>query len=302
MRRLPLIRLAAIALAGLLIAGACSSVRSSAGKGRLRVVAAENFWGDVVAQIGGDHVAVSSILSDPNADPHEYESSAANAKDVALADVIVMNGLGYDDFMNKLLEAGGGARQRVVEAAQVMGISGADANPHVWYDIARVPAVADAIAAALGRADQKDAATFRARAQGFTTSLLPITDVITTIKERYAGASVAYTERVPGYLVDAAGLRLGTPASFARSIEDGNDPSAADTSAFDSAITSRSVRVLLYNAQVTDAQTEKIKSLAMGSRVPVVGVTETLPNSDKDFQDWQLRQARELLTALGGTT
>jgi zinc/manganese transport system substrate-binding protein len=160
--------------------------------------------------------------------------------------------------------------------------------------------VVSAIAAELSKIDPADATSFKANAQTFDASLTPITDVINQIKTKYAGTRIAYTERVPGYLIDAAGLVLGVPVSFTQAVEDGTDPSPADTAAFDNAIKNKTVKVLLYNGQVTDSQTSQIKKLATSSGVPIVGVTETLPPADKDFQAWQLRQAQELLAALGG--
>jgi zinc/manganese transport system substrate-binding protein len=264
----------------------------------VNVVAGENFWGDIVAQLGGPHVHVTSIISDPNADPHEYESSAKNAAAIAKADVVVENGLGYDDFMDKLLSASPRSGRDVLSVAKILSIGGDNPNPHIWYDTARLPAVAAAIVTELSARDPGDAATFAANEKTFVASLDPLLAVIAQIKARYAGTAVAYTERVPGYLLDAAGLKVGIPASFAQAIEDGNDPSPADTSAFDDAITSKSVKVLLYNAQVTSPTTDKIKALATKSGLPIVGVTETLPSDDKTFQAWQLRQDQDLLRAL----
>ncbi|TAM93032.1 MAG: hypothetical protein EPN43_01425 [Jatrophihabitans sp.] len=264
------------------------------------MVAAENFWGDIVGQIGGDHVRVDSIISDPNTDPHEYESSAKDAVAIAGARLVVVNGLGYDSFMDGLLKASPNPSRTVLSVQQVLGITGADANPHVWYDTAQLPRVASAIAAALSRLDAANAAAFAANARAFDASLAPITAVIDTIRAKYAGTKIAYTERVPGYLVRAAGLVLGVPAGFAQAVESGTDPSPKDTAAFDDAIRTRAVKVLLYNGQVTDPQTDQIKALAARDGIPLVAVTETLPATDKDFQAWQLRQARELLAALGG--
>lgn len=266
----------------------------------INVVAGENFWGDVIAQIGGSRVRVTSIVSNPSADPHEYESDVKDSAALARADFVLENGLGYDDFMTKLLAGSPKPGRDVLSVQQILRITGPDPNPHVWYDTARLPAVASAIATELGRLDPADATTFTAKAKAFDRSLKPILTVISTIRSTYAGTSIAYTERVPGYLVDAAGLKLGVPVSFTRAVEDGADPSPADTAAFDSALTHKAVKVLLYNRQVVDAQTTKIKQLATSSGVPIVGVTETLPPTDKTFQAWQLRQAKELLTALGG--
>lgn len=264
------------------------------------VVAGENFWANIVSQIGGSHVEVTSIISDPNTDPHEYESDTKDAAAISKANLVLENGIGYDDFLHNLLSASPNSKRDVLSVQKILNITGSNADPHVWYDAAQVPTVAAAIAAELGRLDPADAATFTANAKAFDSSLQPILDVISKIKSKYGGAKIAYTERVPGYLVQAAGLQLGIPASFPQAVEDGTDPSPADTAAFDNAITAKTVKVLLYNGQVTNPQTARLKQLAGVSGVPVVAVTETLPSTDKDFQAWQLRQAREILTALGG--
>ncbi|BBZ46215.1 ABC transporter substrate-binding protein [Mycobacterium parmense] len=262
-------------------------------------MAAENFWGDITKQIGGDDVKVTSVISDPNADPHLYESDARTAAEVSKAQLVIVNGMGYDDFMGKLLSASPNPSRKVLTAADVMQISGANANPHIWYDIAKVPDVASAIAARLGALDLADATTFTANAKTFSDSLAPINAAIANIKKRYPGAPVGYTERVPGYLLEAAGLKLATPASFAQAIEDGNDPSPADNSAMDTAVKTKAIKVLLYNAQVTSPATDTVKTLARQNGVPIIGVTETLPPNDANFQAWQLRQVDELTSALG---
>jgi zinc/manganese transport system substrate-binding protein len=273
---------------------------SSAAAAPVNVVASTNVWGDIAKQVGGDHVNVTSILSDPNADPHEFEADAKTAAALSKAQFVIENGLGYDDFMDKLLAASPNPSRVLVNAADVMQISGTDTNPHIWYDIAKIPDAATAIADQLGKLDPGDAETFSANAKTFNDSLTPIGAAIANIKTKYPGAPIGYTERVPGYLVEAAGLKLATPASFAQSIEDGNDPSPADNAAMDAAITNKAIKVLLYNGQVTSPATDRLKQLAQKSGVPVVGVTETLPPTDTDFQDWQLRQINEIATALGG--
>ncbi|WP_231982369.1 metal ABC transporter solute-binding protein, Zn/Mn family [Mycobacterium sp. E787] len=272
---------------------------STTGTHPVDVVAAENFWGDIAKQIGGSHVNVTSVISDPSADPHLYESDARTAAAVSKAQLVIVNGLGYDDFMGKLLSASPDPNRKVLTAADLMQISGPSANPHIWYDTAKVPAVSSAIAAQLGALDPADAAAFTANAKTFSDSLAPINAAIANIKSKYAGAPVGYTERVPGYVLDAAGLKVATPASFAQAIEDGNDPSPADNSAMNTAVKSRAIKLLLYNAQVTSPATDAVKTLAQQSGVPIVGVTETLPPSDPNFQAWQLRQVNEIATALG---
>ncbi|OBH00608.1 hypothetical protein A9X04_28075 [Mycobacterium sp. E3247] len=263
------------------------------------MVAAENFWGDITKQIGGNHVSVTSVISDPNADPHLYESDARTAAAVSKAQLVIVNGLGYDDFMAKLLSASPNPNRKVLTAADLMQLSRPNANPHIWYDIAKVPEVSAAIAAQLGALDPADATAFTANAKTFSDSLAPIDAAIANIRTRYPGAPVGYTERVPAYLLEAAGLKLATPASFAQAIEDGNDPSPADNAAMDTAVRGRAIRVLLYNAQVTSPATDAVKALAQRGGIPVVGVTETLPATDANFQAWQLRQVTELTTALG---
>jgi zinc/manganese transport system substrate-binding protein len=305
--------LAAIAAAALM-AAACSGTTdpgagnnlpvtpgatSHAPTGKLGVVAAENFWGDIAQQIGGDSVQVTSIISDPNTDPHQYESNARDGAAIAGASFVIQNGEGYDEFINKLLATSPKSDREVLDVATVVG-AGHDANPHLWYNPAYVRKAAQAIAAQLAAEDPSHATGFRANLATFLQGEQQVVDVIDQIKSRYAGQAVAYTERVPGYLVEAAGLRLGTPASFSQAIEDDSDPSPADIAAFDVALKDHKVKALLYNAQVTSPTTQRLKDLAKGSGVPIVGVTETMPPDAKDFQTWQADQARALLAALGG--
>lgn len=293
------LRLVAVAVAAVLaLAGVtgCGTVPGARGD-VIQVVAGENVWGDVVSQVGGARVEVTSIINDPGDDPHEYESSDRNAIAVATARLVVRNGLGYDDFLPKLVAASG-AHPTMLTVADVLGVRGADANPHLWYDAARLPTVADAIATELGELDPVHRAEFAANAKAFEASLNPLLGVIDQIRSEFAGTAIAYTERVPGYLVEAAGLRLGVPASFPQAVEEGQDPSPHDTVAFNDALKTRAVKALLYNAQVADAQTTEIKQLAADSGVPIVGMTETMPTSYRHLQDWQLAQATALLEAL----
>ena len=299
--RLGLRLLAAAAVVGALALGfvfALKTPRPVVMSDKLQVVAGENFWGDIAAQVGGERVHVTSIISDPNADPHLYESNAQDAAAVAVARLVVVNGLGYDDFMTKLLGTSGGAVRSVVTAAAVAG-AGSDANPHLWYNLGYVKKVAAEIEARLATTDPAGAAVYATNLRQFDDSLAPVEAVISRIKTKYAGAPVAYTEPVPAYLLDAAGLTVETPAGFARSIEDGNDPSPADSLAMEKLVTDRAVRVLLYNSQATSPVTQRLLDLARQSGVPVVGVTETLPKNEKNYQSWQLDQATAIFNALG---
>ncbi len=278
-------------------AGTVSS--SATTNGKLGVVAAENFWGDIARQIGGDIVQVTSIISNPGTDPHEYETNAEDGAAIAEANFVIENGVGYDDFVDKLLAASPKSDREVLKIADVVGAS-KDANPHLWYDPDYVTKAARAIEAQLAKEDPVHVTAYRANLATFLQGEQQVVDVIDQIKAGHAGDEIAYTERVPGYLIEAAGLTLGTPASFSQAIEDGNDPSPGDNAAFQLALKDRKVKALLYNAQVTSPITQKLKHLATSNGVSVVGVTETLPPNEKNFQTWQADQARALLAALGG--
>ena len=278
----------------------CSPSSGAAKPGKIGLVAGENFWGNIAAQIGGDRVTVKSIISDSGADPHEYESTVDDAAAVANAKVVVANGVGYDDFLTKLVSASPSNNRTVLTVADIVGVRGANPNPHLWYNPAYVIKAAGAIEAALAKESPAGASTFQANLKTFLSGEQQVVDVINRIKAKYAGQAVAYTERVPGYLVAAAGLKLGTPLSFSLSLEDGNDPSPRDNAAFEQALTKHTVRVLIYNAQVTDSATKHLRDLATSSGVPVVSMTETMPSTEPNFQTWQAHQASELLAALGG--
>lgn len=291
---------AGLVAAGLLAAG-CGRASTTGSDARVvKVVAAENFWGNIAGQIGGDRASVTSIISDPTADPHQYESDARNAASVADARIVIENGVGYDDFVAKLLSGTSNKHRVVLSAEQILGATAADANPHLWYDVPRVPEVASAIARALTSADPADAATFAANLKTFTDSLAPIEQLIARIRREYPHAAVGYTERVPGYLVAAAGLTVATPSGFAQAIEDGNEPSAGDTQSMNDLVTKHRIRALLYNAQATSVVTEHMQDLARRAGIPVVPVTETMPKNEPTYQAWQQHQLEALLTALGG--
>jgi zinc/manganese transport system substrate-binding protein len=261
------------------------------------VVAAENFWGNITSQLGGHDVSVTSLITNPNADPHLFETDAADAAKLAQARVVIENGAGYDGWMSSLLGADSGDAT-VVNAANVLHITGSDPNPHLWYDIPKVPRVAAAISAALTKADPGGSALFRRNLTRFDASLAPLTGALATIRSQFAGAPVAYTERVPGYALAVAHLSVKTPPGFARAIEDGVDPGPADTLGMQRLFTQHRVDVLLYNVQTVSPVTTQIRALAQKNGIAVVGVSETLPASARTYQQWQLSQLTALLHAL----
>jgi len=293
-----MLRWALITLAALAI-GACGpgGTAASPAGGPISVLGAENFYGDLLAQIGGTRVTASSILSDPSADPHEYEASPAAAKLVADSKLVIVNGIGYDDFMDKLLGASTKPDRVVINVQDILGVKD-DVNVHVWYDPATMPKVADAAAAALAKIDPQNAAYFSEQKARYLAALKPVNDKIAALKTKYAGAPIAFTENVAGYLTDAIGLSVLTPPSFMEAIESGTDPAPADVAAERDLLTGRKVKALLYNSQVTSPLTEQIRDLATKNNVPVVPVAETIPPNLKTFQEWQLAQLEDLERAL----
>jgi zinc/manganese transport system substrate-binding protein len=263
----------------------------------IAVLGTENFYADLLAQIGGARVSVSSILNDPSADPHEYEASPAAAKLVADSKLVIVNGIGYDDFMQKLLGASTKPDRVVISVQEILGVKD-DVNVHVWYDPATMPKVADAATAALARLDPQNAVYFADQKAKYLAALKALNDRIAALRTKYAGAPIAFTENVAGYLTDAIGLKVLTPPAFMEAVESGTDPAPADVAAERDLITGRRVKALLYNSQVRSPLTEQIRDLAVKSNVPVVAVAETIPVTFKTFQEWQLAQLDELEKAL----
>jgi zinc/manganese transport system substrate-binding protein len=262
------------------------------------VVAAENVYGDIAAQIGGARVTVTSILANPAADPHLFEPGTAAGFAVALADVMIENGLGYDAFADKLLAAAPRPGRVVVNVAEVLRRLGPGTNPHLWYDVPQLPRIASAIAEAMTKADPAGRRTFAAGRRRFVASLGPLDRAVAGLKAGFGGTPVAYTEPVPGYLLEAAGLPVLTPPGFARAIEEGTDPDPAAVAEMRSLFTERRVRLLLYNTQATSPVTQDLRELATQNGIPVVGVTELLPLG-LTYQEWQLRQVNAMSVALG---
>jgi zinc/manganese transport system substrate-binding protein len=283
-----------LSASGLLLAGCGGGTPTGSG---LAVVAAENVYGDIAQQIGGAHVQVTSILSDPNADPHLFDPGSSNGLAVATARVVIQNGLGYDAFMTRLENAAPNAKRSVLTIADVLGVHGRDANPHLWYDVSALGRIASAIAAALGRADPAHGSAYRAGLVSFEARLGPLRHEVARIRAAFGGAAIAYTEPVPGYLIDAAGLKNLAPSSFTRAIEQGTEPPPQAVAAMNVLMTERRVKVLLYNSQAVSPITSRVRMEAMRAHIPVVGVTETLP-PHRTFQQWQLAQARQLAAAL----
>lgn len=308
------VRLATVSVVVALVLAGCSAPSLSGGSSdagtttggsgapvssgpKLAVLGTENFYADLLSQIGGQRVAATSLLNDPNTDPHAFEASPKAAVAVADAMLVIVNGLGYDGFMQKLLGASTKPARVVISVQELLGLKD-DVNAHVWYDPATMPKVAEAAAAALTKLDPQNAAYFAERKSSYLASLRPIDEKIGQLKAKYAGAPVAFTEPVADYLTDAIGLTVLTPKGFQEAVEQGVEPSPADVAAARDLLTGKKVKVLLYNSQVTSPLTQGIQDLAKKNGVPVVGVAETIPPGFRTFQEWMLAQLKELEQAL----
>jgi zinc/manganese transport system substrate-binding protein len=293
-------RLLVLGFAAALLAPALAGCSTAAvADGKIHAVAGENFYGDAISRVGGDLVSVTSILNDPNVDPHTYESSVQSAEQVADATLVVENGLGYDAFLDHLMNSSPNGGRKVIDVQQLLGLPDGS-NPHVWYDPATLPKVAQAVAAELEAIQPASKPTFEANLARYLSSFAPLTSKLDEIKARYAGTPVSYTESVPGYLLAALDFKVLTPAGFARAIEDGTDPSATDVAAEQDLLTGHAVKLLIYNDQATTPVTLSTKALAGQSGVPVVGVSETMPAGANGYVGWQLAQLNAIESALGG--
>jgi len=288
----------ALGLAVLLAPALAGCATAGTPDGKIGAVAGENFYGDLISRVGGDLVSVTSILNDPNVDPHTYESSPQNAQQVADATLVVENGFGYDAFVDHLLGASPRSDRQVVDVQKLLGLADG-VNPHVWYDPQTMPKVARAVADALESIKPEARTTIEANLKTYLDSLAPVTAKISELKGKYPATPVSYTEPVPGYLVTALGWQSLTPEGFARSIEDGTDPAPADVAAEQDLLSGHKVKVLLYNNQATSPVTESIKTLETQSGIAVVGVSETMP-AGKSYAEWQLDQLDAIASALGG--
>jgi zinc/manganese transport system substrate-binding protein len=287
-----------IAAAALGLLAACAGSGSSSGSGSvLRVVAAENFWGSIAAQIGGSHTNVLSVVTDPNADPHLYPTNAEDSRAVAMADVVIVNGAGYDTWAQKMIAAGGSSHRRVVTVADVVGRKQGD-NPHFWYNPTWVTPVADRITAAFEAADSADAPYFEQQRTTLDASLKPYRDRIAEIRQKFAGVKVGATESIFVYMASALGLDLVSPPEFMTAVAEGTEPPVNAVVRFENQIRQKQVRVVIYNVQTETATTTNVKHLAAAADVPVVGVSETLQPESATFQEWQLSQLLALENAL----
>jgi zinc/manganese transport system substrate-binding protein len=273
----------------------------SAPTGTIQVVAAENFWGSLASQIGGSHVQVLSVVSDPNADPHEYESNATDARAVATANYVIENGAEYDSWMDKLIGAGSRSNRKVLNVAMLLGKKEGD-NPHFWYDPAYVNQAAFQMEQDLIAIDPTNTSYYEAQYATLQASLAQYQNRITTIKQQFGGTKVAATEDIFAYLANAAGLDLVSPPAFTQAVAEGNDPPAPSVVEFENQLKGGGIQVLVYNEQTVTPLTDSMKKLAADEGIPVVGVTETIQPPDVSFEDWMNAELINLQNALNAKT
>jgi zinc/manganese transport system substrate-binding protein len=294
-----------LVLLGLTVLGAASALarpRSTAGGPAIRVVAAENVWGSIAAQLGGDLVQVTNVIANPTTDPHDYEPTAVDARAFATAELAIVNGVGYDPWAPKLLAADPAGGRLTLTVGDVVGID-AGGNPHRWYSPANVQQVIGAIAADYDRLDPKDAAYFdRRRAALETKGLAAYKAEIATIRKRFAGTPVGASESIFAPLADALGLKLVTPASFLNAISEGTEPTAKDVTTIDRQIARRELKVWVLNSQNSTPDVQRLTAAARARGIAVTTITETLTPATATFQAWQVAQLRALRSALAKAT
>jgi zinc/manganese transport system substrate-binding protein len=265
-------------------------VTAASGPGPVRIVAGQSQYGDVASQVGGKYVTVSSVESNPDTDPHTYEVSPVVANEISGAQVVIQNGLGYDEFMNKVEAATPSAARKVISAQQLLGLPDDTPNPHLWYDPKTMPAVAERLASDLAALEPAHAGYFAANAARFVASLSPWLAAIAAFRGSHAGATVATTEPVADYLLQAMGVVNLTPFRFQADVMNGTDPSPQDITLEQRLLTGHRVQAFCYNQQVADPLTTSIRRTAQAAGIPVVAVYETMPTPGYDYQSWMLAE------------
>jgi zinc/manganese transport system substrate-binding protein len=304
MPRSPLRALPVLLVGAGLLAGCGGSASSSSGSsgGKLQVVAAENFWGSIASQLGGSKVAVSSIIVNPNTDPHSYEPTASDGVAIARSQMAIVNGIGYDTWARKLLAANPSSARVVLDAGSVLGLKEGE-NPHQWYSPSSVQSVIGQIVADYKRLDPAHAAYFDQRRASFQTQdMAEYNRLRSEIRARYGGVPVGYSESIFQPLGQDLGLKLLTPYSFAKAIAEGIDVSAADKQTVDRQAEGRAIEVWVYNSQNATPDVQRVNQLARAAHIPITTITETLSPASATFEQWQAAEMSRLLQALHQAT
>jgi zinc/manganese transport system substrate-binding protein len=280
------------------LAGCATAPSRAADRGRLRVVAAENFWGSLASQLGGSQVEVTSIIDNPDADPHDYEPTAADARRFAAADVVLVNGVGYDAWAGKLVAANPTDRRTTLDVGKLVGVPDGG-NPHRWYDPDDVRRVIDQVTADYVAHDPAHADFYRDRHDALVgTGLRGYLHLIAQIRADYQGTPVGASESIFALLAPALGLDLRTPPSFLAAVSEGGDPTPADKATIDAQIAKKEIKVYVYNSQNATPDVQEQVRAARAAGIPVTTITETLTPAGASFQDWQVAQLTALRQAL----
>lgn len=275
-----------------------ASTRQQISSGDIQVVAAENFWGSLVSQLGGSRIHVFNVVSDPNADPHEYESSTTIARQFASAKYIILNGAGYDSWGNKLIGASSSnSNRKVLIVSDLLGKKNGD-NPHFWYNPEDVNQVITQIESDLINIDPAGQGYYTEQYNILTSSLATYQNRINAIKQQFNGTKIAATEDVFSYLANATGLDLISPSAFTQAVAEGNDPPTNSVVQFEKQLQNKQAKVLVYNQQTVTPLTDNMKKLALAQNIPIVGITETIQPPGSKFQDWMNSELTNLENAL----
>src|SRR5437763_5586774 len=279
----------------LLVACACAGgTASGQTRGQLQVAAAENFWGSVASQLGGRRMIVKSVISNPATDPHDYEPTAADARTLAGAQFVIVNGIGYDPWAGELLAANPVHGRVVLTVGDLLGIE-PGGNPHQWYSPGNVRKVIAELVRDYTKLDPKDAGYFRQQQARFETrGLAKYNGLIATIRRRYHDVPVGASESVFEPLAEALRLRLATPPSFLKAISEGTEPTAADKATIDRQIAHRQIKVWVFNSQNSTPDVKRITDAARNKGIAIATITETLTPPSASFQDWQSHQLQAL--------
>ncbi|MCK7628046.1 zinc ABC transporter substrate-binding protein [Streptomyces sp. RS10V-4] len=280
-----------------------SGAPAGSGSGRtVQVVAAENFWGSIASQLGGSHAKVTSIITNPNADPHDYEATSADARAVSSAQYVIVNGVGYDGWADKLLSTNPGSGRTELKVGDLVGVK-SGGNPHRWYSPADVHKVIEQITAGYKKIDPADAAYFDRQKNTFeTTTLAPYNKLISDIKAKYAGTPIGASESIVTPLSEGLGLKMLTPETFLDAMSEGTDPTAQDKTTIDQQIKNKQIKIYVYNSQNSTPDVQAQVKEAKAAGIPVATVTETLAPAGATFQQWQTGQLQGIEQALAKAT
>ena len=265
--------------------------QSSASNDKIQVVASVDFYGEVAKAVGGDKVAVQSVINNPAVDPHDYEPTTKVGKAVATSDFVIASGIGYDGWMDKVVKSENKSKSYLRVAYDLMNKKEGD-NEHIWYDPRTMPKLANALADKFAKKDPANKAKFKANAKKYIASLDDLNALVNKLKSNANGQLVDVSEPVFGYALDYLGYKIND-AHFSNSTEEGTDYSAKDIHGIETDIKEKKIAFFVNNIQATSKTVSRLVKLAKQNNVPVLNVTETLPKG-KNYRTWMMSQYQQL--------